>query len=113
MSEVKKKKMKDFLPAFLMGGLFIVVQGLALLVIRPFESAGIGVFENPDDPLNLVYFFSAMLLFTIVILLISKFWKKQLVQGLILFSTASMAFYVFYPLLTFVVSEVLSLGLSL
>ena len=30
MSEIKKRKMKDFLPAFLMGGLFVVVHGEAV-----------------------------------------------------------------------------------
>ena len=113
MGEHKKTIMKDFFPVFVMGSLFVLIYSLALLATRPFEAAGVGVFENPSDPFNLVYFFATLLLFTVVILLISKFWKKQLVRGLILFSTASMTFYVLYPLLALVVPEALSAGFSL
>jgi len=54
----------------------------------------------------------ALLLFTAAILLIAKFWKKQLIQGIILGTTGFTAFYMFYPLLSFVVPEVWSLLLS-
>jgi len=112
MNKDEKREMKDIFPVFLMGGLFVLIHGLALLVIRPFEVADVGVYENPNDPMNIVYFFLALLLFTIAILLIAKFWKKQLIQGIILGSTGFLAFYMFYPLLTFVVPEVWSLFLS-
>jgi len=112
MSRDKKREMKDFLPVFLMGGLFALIHSLALLVISPFEAADIGVFENPNDPMNIIYFFLALLLFTAAILLIAKFWKKQLIQGIILGTTGFTAFYMFYPLLSFVVPEVWSLFLS-
>jgi len=95
-----------------MGGLFVLIHALALLVTRPFEAADIGVFENPNDPMNIVYFFLTLLLFTVAILLIAKFWKKQLIQGIILGTTGFTAFYMFYPLLSLVVTEMWSLFLS-
>ncbi|MGQ9460131.1 MAG: presenilin family intramembrane aspartyl protease PSH, partial [Candidatus Bathyarchaeaceae archaeon] len=113
MNKDKEREMKDIFPVFLMGGLFVLIHGLALLVIRPFEVAGVSVYENPDDPMNIVYFFLALLLFTVAIFLIAKFWKKQLIQGLVLGSTGFLAFYMFYPLLAFVVPEVWSLFLSM
>jgi presenilin-like A22 family membrane protease len=113
MNKDKKREMKDMFPVFLMGCLFVLIHGLALLVIRPFEVAGVVAFENPNDPMNIVYFFLTLLLFTVAILLIAKFWKKQLIQGIILGSTGFLAFYMFYPLLAVVVPEVLSLLLSI
>jgi len=113
MNRDKKREMKDFLPVFLMGGLFVLVHSLALLVVRPFEAAEMVVFENPNDPMNIVYFFLTLLLFTVAVLLIAKFWKKQLIQGVILGSTGFFAFYIFYPLLAIVVPELWSLFFSI
>lgn len=113
MNKDKKRGMKDVFPVFLMGGLFVFIHGLALLVIRPFEAAGMVVFGNPNDPMNIVYFFLTLLVFTVAILLIAKFWKKELIQGIILGATGYFAFYVFYPLLAIVVPEVWSLFFSI
>ena len=113
MDESKKREMREFIPFLLMASLFVLVDGLALLLIDPFEVAGVEVFVNPNDPLNLLYFFLTMLLFPVIILVIARFGKDQLVQGIILGSTALLAFYVLYPLLAFVVPEVWSLGLSI
>jgi len=113
MNKDKKRETKIILPAFLMGGLFVLIHSLALLITRPFEVAGMMAFENPNDPMNIVYFFLTLLLFTAIILLIAKFWKKQLIQGIFLGATGFTAFYVFYPLLTIVVPEVWSLFLSI
>ncbi len=112
MNKDKKREMKDIFPVFLMGGLFVLIHGLALLITKPFEVADIHVYENPNDPMNIVYLFSTLLLFTVAILLIAKFWKKQLIQVIILGATGYLVFYVFYPLLAVVVPEVWSLFLS-
>ena len=112
MDESKKREMRDIFPGFLMGGLFVLVHSLALLVVGPFEAADMAAFENPNDPMNIVFFFSIMLLITAAILLIAKFWKKQLIKGIILGSTGFTAFYVFYPLLSFVVQAEWSFFLS-
>ena len=113
MDESKKREMRDIFPGFLMGGLFVLVHSLALLVVGPFEAADMAAFENPNDPMNIVFFFSVMLLITAAILLIAKFWKKQLIKGIILGSTGFTAFYVFYPLLSFVVPAEWSFFLSI
>ena len=112
MDKDNKREMKDIFPGFLMGGLFVLIHGLALLVVRPFEAADMVAFENPNDPMNLVFFFLTLLLVTVTILLIAKFWKKQMIQGIILGATGFTAFYVFYPLLSFVIPEGWSLLLS-
>src|SRR3989337_1082327 len=101
----KKIGLIDVLPVFLMGGLFVLIDFLALWVAEPFEAVGEFAFENPSDPLNLAYFFFILLFFTVLILLISKFWKKQAVQVIVLVSTGLLYPYVFYPLLIMVVPD--------
>ena len=104
--------MKDVIPILLMGGLFVLIHGLALLVIMPFEAAGLGVFENPNDPLNVVYFALSLVAVTAVLLFIAKFWKKRFVQVIVLGSIGYVTFYVFFPFLAMMVSEVLALTVS-
>lgn len=110
----KKTKATNILPVLLMGCLFVIVDLLALLVAGPFEAAGAVAFENPNDPMNLAYFFLILLVFTAVILLISKFWKKQVIRIIVLGATGMLGIYVFYPLLSIFVPNIwLSLGLSI
>ena len=113
MNRNENNGFSDILPVIIMGLLFIVIQGLALLIVGPFEAAGIKAFENPDDPTNLVYIFIILLAVTTVILLIAKFWKKQLIQVIILFAIGYTSVYVFYPLFAIVVSDFISLVLSI
>jgi presenilin-like A22 family membrane protease len=93
--------MKDSVPVFVSGILFVFIHGLALLIMKPYEALGMVVFENPDDPSNIIFFFLILIVFTVVILLIAKFWKKQAIRGIILVSTGYTIFYVIYPLLSF------------
>jgi presenilin-like A22 family membrane protease len=95
-----------------MGALFILIDSLALLAARQFAAAGIIAFENPTDPFDLVFFFSTLIVFTVIILLISKFQMKHLVQGIVLGATGLLFFYVIYPFLAAAVPELWSLFFS-
>jgi presenilin-like A22 family membrane protease len=112
MTDEKKEKGAAVFPIFLMGGLFVIIHLLSMLIIRPFEAANLDVFENPNDPTNLLIFFVIMIVVTITILLIAKYWKKQFIQVIILGSIGYTAIFVFYPLLSFVISGTLSLIIS-
>jgi presenilin-like A22 family membrane protease len=112
MTEDKKEKGSAVFPMFLMGGLFVIINLLAILITKPFEDSGLDVFDNPNDPVNVIIFFVIMLVVTATILLIAKFWKKQFIQVIILGSIAYTSFFVFYPLLSFVVPYQIALGLS-
>lgn len=108
------KKAVDILPILLMAGLFVLVDLLAFLVAGPFEAAGAVAFENPSDPFNLAYFFSILLVFTIIILLIIKFRKKQALRIIFLGATTLLSIYVIYPILSiFLADALISLGLSI
>jgi len=109
MNQDKKVEIKDLIPVVIMGLLFIVVHTLALLVIGPFQSAGVEpAFENPDDPMNLVFFFVIIIVMTLIILIIAKYWKKQLIQFIILGAIGYTAAYVIYPLFTLIVNWLVS-----
>ena len=113
MTNEKKEKRAAVFPMFLMGGIFVVIHLLSMLITKPFEETGLDVFDNPNDPTNLLIFFTIMLVVTATILLIAKFWKKQFIQVIILGSIAYTSFFVFYPLLSFVVPYALSSFLSI
>jgi len=113
MDEEKNADKKMILPVFLMGGLFILIYALALLMIQPFDNFGMKVFTNPDDPMNLVVFFAIIFGMTVVILLIAKFWRKWLIQALILFAVGYTSFYVFLPLSSLILPNWFPLILSI
>src|SRR3990172_306821 len=94
-----KARAIDIMPIFVMGCLFVVIDLLAFWVTQPFEAAGAVAFVNPEDPLNIVFFFAVLIVFTAVILLIAKYGKKQIIQAIFLGATGLLAVYVFYPLL--------------
>ena len=102
MSKGKKDK-NEILPVIFMAAFFVIIHSLALLVTQPFIDAGVEpAFEDASDPINIVYIFVILLSFTVVILLISKFWKKQFIQFLILGAIGYTSAYVIYPLITLI-----------
>jgi len=114
MTNEKKEKRAAVFPMFLMGSLFVVIHLLSMLITKPFEATGLDVFDNPNDPVNVIVFFVIMIAVTVTILLIAKFWKKQFIQVIILGSIAYTSFFVFYTLLlSLAVTDTASLFLSI
>lgn len=112
MTNNKLENRANVFPMFLMGSLFVIIHLLSMLITRPFNAAGMGIFDNPNDPGNLIVFFVIMLAVTVTILLIAKFWKKQFIQIIILGSIGYTSFFVFYILFSFVFTEMLPILLS-
>jgi presenilin-like A22 family membrane protease len=93
----EERSYNRYIAVLVMASFFIIIYGLALLILHPFETAGIQpAFDNPDDPVNIIYIFAVMLVFTIIILLIAKFWKKKLIQFIILGAIGYTVFYAFF-----------------
>lgn len=107
-----KKLSHELLPIVLMGGLFVVIHLLALLLVGPFDTAGMQAFEQADDPINLIFIFTIILGVTLVILLIAKFWKKKLIQFIILGAIGYTSFWVFRPLFLNIVQWQIALIIS-
>jgi len=103
---------KDVVPVALMGGLFVLVDVLALLLVTPFQALGVTVFENPNDPADLLFFFVTFIVFTAIILLLAKY-SDRVVQGIVLGSTGYLVFFMLYPLLGFVLPDPAALVISL
>ncbi len=104
MNEVPEAKKHEILPVILMGSFFVIINGLALLLTSTFASAGLKVFQNTNDPWNLVVLFAMILGVTVVILLIARYWRKQIIQIIILFAVGYTAFYIFIPLFSLILS---------
>ena len=99
-----KNLFHELLPIVLMGSLFVVIHFLALLLVWPFETAGMQAFEQVNDPINLLFIFVIILGVTITILLIAKYWKKKVIQFIILGAIGYTAFYVFTPILMIILT---------
>jgi presenilin-like A22 family membrane protease len=112
MPKGKTDYKKEILPIIFMGFIFILVHCLALIVTTPFRVAGVrSAFEDPNNPMNVVIILSIMIVFTVVILLIAKFWKKKLIQILILGAIGYTSAYLFFPLLSLIIPRSISINL--
>ncbi|RLF29195.1 MAG: hypothetical protein DRN05_02215 [Thermoplasmata archaeon] len=113
MDRKKSVSIRDIFPVVLMGCLFVFINYLALLISKPFEASNMAAFDNPDDPMNLILILFILLFFTILILMITKFWRKQLIQIIILGAVGYTAFYVFLPIFAIILPYLLSVFFSI
>ncbi|ADB58590.1 presenilin family intramembrane aspartyl protease PSH [Archaeoglobus profundus] len=77
--------------------LIFILVGLTALAFTPtYESANVKVFENPSDPTNSLLYFLAIIVFTAIVMILtrkSEFFLKLVMYSLLFIS----AFYIFYP----------------
>jgi presenilin-like A22 family membrane protease len=107
-----KNLFNELFPIVLMGGLFVIIHFLSLLLVWPFDTAGMQAFEETDNPTNLIYIFIILLVMTAAILLIAKFWKKQVIQVIILGAIGYTSFWVFRPIINFILPGSFALIIS-
>lgn len=81
------------------GGLFLIIQLGALALVEPFMLAGYQPVEDPGDPLNVLLFVIAILLITALMLVAIRFGIERLIQGVIIFATIFVSYYVLSVLL--------------
>ncbi len=102
MSDKQQADKHLLFPMGIMMIFFLIIHGLGMFVIGLFEAAGVHpAFEDPSDPMNIFIFFAILLVMTVVILLIARFWKKKVIQVIILGAIGYTAFFMLYPLLSF------------
>jgi presenilin-like A22 family membrane protease len=107
-----KSKLSATLPMIIMGSLFVLINLLAFGVVGPFKAVDLKAFQSADDPLNLVFFFSVLIVFTAIVLIIAKYGKTRIIQAIFLGSTGLLGIYVFYPLLSYVLPGYWPLGVA-
>ncbi len=109
MTDEKDSEKKMYLPVFVMGCFFIIINGFALLIKNLFQPT----FEDTSNPVNILYIFVIIIVMTLVILIIAKYWKKQVIQAIILFAIGYTAFFIFVPLFSLFISDVLSIAIAI
>ena len=80
-------------------GAFVVTMLLSVLFARPFISAELQAFEDPEQVGNSIGYFVVLLAFTALLLWIAKKGKKWMIQAIILTAVGSTVAYVVAPLL--------------
>jgi len=113
MFSMNKEDNKNLiLPIIIMGSFFVIIHGLALPLTNTFFEEGMQVFEDQNDPFNIAYILVIMLVFTLVILLIAKYWKKQIIQILMVGAIGYTMAFVFYPLYAQFLTTIIAAALS-
>ncbi|MCS7144055.1 MAG: presenilin family intramembrane aspartyl protease [Archaeoglobaceae archaeon] len=82
---------------FIFAIIFLLANLFAVLSIQSYESAGMIVFENPEDISNSILYFILIILFTALVLFLAR--SQQFLAGLIYFLTLISIFYVLIPFL--------------
>ena len=101
----KPISLSSLVPFIAMGGLFLVVDLLALLLVTPFSDAGLFAFSDSENPLDIVYFVAMMLVATGVILALAKFKGGKFVRWVLTGTIWFSMFSTLYSLALFVVYD--------
>ncbi len=78
--------MKREIPLVLMILLMLFIYASSILLVDAFESYGVRAFEKPEDPTNVLYFISVLLVVTLIIILIARFSRKEIIYLLFIFA---------------------------
>jgi presenilin-like A22 family membrane protease len=108
MNGDRESEKKMLLPIFIMGCFFVIIDGFALLIKDLFQPT----FEDTSNPVNILYIFVIIIVMTVLILIIAKYWKKQVIQVIILFAIGYTAFFIFLPLFALLFSDVITIVFS-
>jgi presenilin-like A22 family membrane protease len=92
-------------PVFFMALLFIASIGLAMTVAPTYVAEDVRAFDDPDDVRNPLIYLVIVVAFTALILLIAKWGKKRIIQGIILSAVFLTINYVTWPLLRLVIPD--------
>jgi presenilin-like A22 family membrane protease len=108
MTDNEKSEKRTVFPIFLMGCFFLIIDGFALLIKNLFQPT----FEDASNPLDLVYIFVIIIVMTVLILIIAKYWKKQVIQAIILFAIGYTAFFIFLSLFSLFLPDIFTIIIS-
>ena len=97
-----ERSIKDYLPIFIMAGLILIVQILALFLSEPMEVSGMQTFEDPTQVTNSIYYIVMILGFTLFVLIAIKKNIKWIISLVIYFAIISTLYYVFYAFFTLI-----------
>ncbi len=76
---------------------FFISHMLAMFLVPSYEEAEVQAFEDPDDPINSVFYIAIILVFTAIVLWIAKKNLEWVLQLIFLSAIGVTFIYVFYP----------------
>ena len=80
-----------------LGLCFLVSHMLAMYLVPSYEEAEVQAFEDPDDPVNSVFYIALILVFTAFVLWIAKKGLEWVLQAIFMSAIGITFIYVFYP----------------
>jgi presenilin-like A22 family membrane protease len=104
------QRRRAFLASGAIVGIFLLVQLGALAMVEPFKAQNYQFVEDTSDPTNSLVYVGAILVATALMLAVLKYDADILLRGLVVFSGAYVAFYVFQVVLPPVVVSVAGTG---
>jgi presenilin-like A22 family membrane protease len=91
-------RLRNNIPALAMAGMLVIIQLLAVSLSTPVKNTvGSALPLPPDDPANPLIFLGMLLVFTLFILLLIKYWKR-LLPVIIYLSLFTTFVYIFWAL---------------
>jgi len=106
-------ELRKNLPLFVMAGMLIVVEILALLLSRPIQASGVEALPyGPENPMNVVVFLAMLLIFTLFILILIRFGVKIILRAIIALSLFFTFYYIFASLALAIAGETDLAGLA-
>ncbi|MGM0771173.1 MAG: presenilin family intramembrane aspartyl protease PSH [Halobacteriota archaeon] len=110
----EKDTFRDYVPIFVMAGLIVIIQSIALLMASPMEDLGMRAVENPESAANSLYYIGFILVFTFLLLMAIKKNMKWVIQLTILLAVAATVYYGLYPIFFILgFSEVISNSIAI
>lgn len=110
---VTQMKKESIIPGISIAAIFVLVYSLSLLSVKPFEVANVKAFENPEDPSNLIYFLVILLALTLFVLIVSRFWKKEIVYVFIILAVTTTTIYALYPPLAYLTNDLAAFTIAI
>jgi len=80
-----------------LGLCFFVSHMLAMYLVPAYEEAEVQAFEDPDDPVNSVFYIAIILVFTAFVLWIARKGLEWVLQAIFMSAIGVTFIYVFYP----------------
>ncbi|NMB78461.1 MAG: hypothetical protein GYA23_05135 [Methanomicrobiales archaeon] len=96
---------KNLIPLLAMPLLLLAVEFGALLVSLPVQASGIVAFEDPSSMENPVIFIAILLGFTLFLLLLIKYGKREWISAIIVLSIFLTFIYIFSALVHMITSD--------
>ena len=80
-----------------LGLCFLISHMLAMYLVPSYEEAEVQAFEDPDDPVNSIFYIAVILVFTAFVLWIARKGLEWVLQAIFMSAIGITFIYVFYP----------------